>query len=147
MRQIASAAAVYLPKHKPSSTLSSLILASVSGWPGAGWRMSASFKTILLGLKNVHDTIETLGDSVGILVFDLFFVSHYLQGYRSDIWVAFIRAGLVLERQIILQLRKKKKKRMVEYFHTGHSWFIDIEELDQISTIVWWQNQTWNPHP
>lgn len=49
--------------------------------------MSASFKTILLGLKNVHDTIETLGDSAGILVFDLFFVSHYLQGYRSDICV------------------------------------------------------------
>lgn len=34
--------------------------------------MSASFKTILLGLKYVHDATETLGDSAGILVFDFF---------------------------------------------------------------------------
>lgn len=50
--------------------------------------MSASFKTVLLGLKYLHDATETLGNSVGILIFDLdFFASHCLQGYRPDIWV------------------------------------------------------------
>lgn len=50
--------------------------------------MSASFKTVLLGLKYLHDATETLGDSVVILVFGFdFLVSHYLWGYRSDIWV------------------------------------------------------------
>lgn len=32
--------------------------------------MSGSFKTVLLGLKYSHDATETLGGSVGILVFD-----------------------------------------------------------------------------
>lgn len=34
--------------------------------------MSGSFKTVLLGLKYLHDATETLGGSVGILVFDFF---------------------------------------------------------------------------
>lgn len=50
--------------------------------------MSASFKTVLLGLKYFHDATEILGDSVGILVLDFdFFVGCYPHGYRSDIWV------------------------------------------------------------
>lgn len=40
--------------------------------------MSASFKTVLLGLKYLHNATETLGKSVGILVFDFdFSVSFY----------------------------------------------------------------------